>query len=63
MSNMGKSATDAGTKALTNAAVQSMVPTTGMSVPGNVPSMPINDDTMAMLQKLMEQSKNKGQLV
>lgn len=57
-------ATDAATKGaagtMGSAAISSMIPTTGMTTPSNVPQMPINDDTMAMLEKLMQQSKMKG---
>jgi len=53
-----KTPQDTATNTLTSAAVPQMQ----MSQPGQVPEMPVNDDTLAMLEKLMQQSKYKGQL-
>lgn len=64
MGDMTRSAGKGAAGTLGSAVVGSMVPTTGMTTPGNVPQMSIQDDTMAMLEKLMQQSKNKkGSLV
>lgn len=60
LSATGKAAATGAGTALGTGALQAALPSTSMSIPGDVPQMPINDDTMAMLEKLMAESKRKG---